>query len=40
MSKARVLVDLPFDHPDRIMCVSAVPVSDVDLNFKPPSWLE
>jgi len=37
MLKARVLVDLPFDHPDQIMYVSAVPASDVDLNFKPPS---
>jgi len=39
MSKARVLVVLPFDYPERMMWVSAVPASLVDLNFKPPSWL-
>ena len=39
MSKARVLVVLPFDHPERIIWVSAIPASLVDLNFKPLSWL-
>ena len=35
----RVLVVLPFDHPDQMIWVSTVPASLVDLNFKPPSWL-
>ena len=39
MSKARVLVDLPFNYPDWIICVSVIPASDVDLNFRPLSWL-
>ena len=39
MSKVRVLVVLPFDHPERMIWVSTVPVSLVDLNFKLPSWL-
>ena len=39
MLKARVLVVLPFDHPERTMWVSAMPASLVDLNFNPPSWL-
>ena len=39
MSKAKVLVALPFTHPERTMWVSAMPASDVDLNLRPPSWL-
>jgi len=38
MSKTRVLVILPFTHPDRTMWVSAMPMSAVDLNFRPSSW--
>ena len=39
MLKVRVLVVLPFDHPEQMMWVSVVLASLVDLNFKPPSWL-
>jgi len=39
MSKVRVLVVLPFDHPEHIMWVSTMPASLVDLNFNPLSWL-
>jgi len=39
MSKVRVLVVLPFDHPERIMWMSTMPASLVDLNFNPLSWL-
>ena len=39
ISKVRVLVVLPFVHPEQMIWVSTVPVSFVDLNFNPPSWL-
>ena len=39
MSNARVLVDLLLTQPDRTICVSAIPASAVDLNFRPPNWL-
>ena len=39
MSKAKVLVGLPLAQPDRIMWVSAMPASAMDLNLSPPSWL-
>ena len=39
ISKAKVLVVLPFTHPDRTMWVSAMLASAVDLNLRPPSWL-
>ena len=39
MSNARVLVIRFLAYPERIIWVSATPVSIVDLNFKPPSWL-
>ena len=39
ISKVRELVNLPFDHPDPMMWVNAIPVSVVDLNLRPPSWL-
>ena len=37
--KAKELIDLPLAHPDRTICVSAIPASTVDLNFRLPSWL-
>ena len=37
MSKARVLVVFLLVYPDQIIYVSAMPASEVDLNFKPPS---
>ena len=39
ISKAKVLVALPFTHPERTMWVSAMLASEVDLNLRPPSWL-
>jgi len=39
MSKAKELVDLPLAHPDCTICISVIPVSMVDLNFRLPSWL-
>ena len=39
ISKAKELVDLPLAHPEQTIWVSAMPVSIVDLNFRPPSWL-
>ena len=38
--KARVLVVLFFIHPEWIVWVSATPASEVNLNLRPPSWLE
>ena len=37
--KTKELVDLPLAHPDQMICVSAIPASAVDLNFRLPSWL-
>ena len=39
ISKARVLVVLPFVHPEWMMWVSTIPALFVDLNFKLLSWL-
>jgi len=40
MSNARVLVAQFFVQPDQMICVRATPVWMVDLNFRPPNWLE
>ena len=40
MLNTSVLVKRFFIQPEQMMCVRATPVSVVDLNFKPPSWLE
>ena len=39
MSKVRVLVNKFLTQPVQLMCVSAIPTSIVDLNFRLPSWL-
>ena len=39
MSKVRVLVNKFLTQPVQMMCVSAIPTSIVDLNFRLPSWL-
>jgi len=39
MSKARVLVDRFLTQPVQMIYVNAIPISIVDLNFRPPSWL-
>ena len=39
MSKAKVLMSLPLAQPDRIIWISTMPASAVDLNLSPPSWL-
>jgi len=39
MSKAKELVAFLLAQPNRTMWVSAIPVSAVDLNLRPPSWL-
>ena len=40
MSKARVLFDRFMTQPVQMICVSAIPTSVMNLNFKPLSWLE
>ena len=39
MSNAKVLVGKCLIQPVRIKCVRVMPALEVDLNFKPPSWL-
>ena len=39
MSKAKKLVDMFLIYPIQMKWVRAIPVSVVDLNFSPPSWL-
>ena len=39
MSNIRVLVDRFLIQPKQMMWVRATPISVIDLNFKPPSWL-
>jgi len=39
MLNTRELVDFPLVHPDWTMWVRVIPMSVVDLNFNPPSWL-
>ena len=39
MLKARVLVDKFLTQPVRMMCVSTILTSIVNLNFRLPSWL-
>jgi len=37
ISRAREQVDFPLAYPDQTIWVSAIPASEVDLNFKLPS---
>ena len=40
ISKVRVFVVKFLTQPIQIICISAIPVSIIDLNFNPLSWLE
>ena len=40
ISNAKVLVMQFFSQPDWMIYVRAIPASMMDLNFKPPNWLE
>ena len=39
ISKVRVLVDRFLTQPVRMIWVSTIPASAMDLNFRPPNWL-
>ena len=38
MSKARILVDRFLTHSIQMKYISTMPVSEVDLNLRLPSW--